>query len=86
MRNASVAPIVCLNSSGTDWLDTGPFQVSSVGERADIGERPVARACSALGSAKAPLTRCPLAVALGSAIESAASPALEITLAVVLAV
>ena len=43
----------------------------------------VARACSVDGSANAPLTSLPVAVALGSAIESAAEPAVEMTLAVV---
>ena len=41
---------------------------------------------SGAGSAKAPLTRCPGAVVLGSATLSAASPALEMTVAVVEAV
>ena len=43
----------------------------------------VAAACRADGSENAPLTRWPVAVALGSATDSVASPAVEITLAVV---
>ena len=42
-----------------------------------------ARACSGCGRANAPLTRWPVSVALGSATLSSASPADEITLAVV---
>ena len=38
---------------------------------------------SGCGSENAPLTSCPVAVELGSATLSAASPAVEITLAVV---
>jgi hypothetical protein len=40
-------------------------------------------ACSACASANEPLTRCPVALVLGSATESRASPAVVITLAVV---
>ncbi len=43
----------------------------------------VARACNRGGSENVPLTRWPVAVALGSATESAAEPAVEMTLAVV---
>ena len=46
----------------------------------------LAAACSGDGSENVPLTRWPVAVALGSATDSAASPAVEITLAVVVAV
>ena len=59
---------------------------------ADIREAPpvpaalAAIACSAEGSEKAPLTRRPVAVALGSATVSSASPALVVTVAVVAAV
>jgi hypothetical protein len=42
-----------------------------------------ARACSGCGSENAPLTRWPVAVSLGSATLSVASPAVEITAAVV---
>src|SRR3954471_11461635 len=42
-----------------------------------------ARACNACGSENAPLTRWPVAVGLGSATLSVASPAVETTLAVV---
>ena len=45
----------------------------------------VARACSFDGSANAPLTSWPVSVELGSAIDRFAEPAVEITLAVVLA-
>jgi hypothetical protein len=43
------------------------------------------RAVSACGSENVPLTRWPVAVALGSATLSVASPAVEMTVAVVLA-
>jgi len=43
----------------------------------------VARACSGDGSENAPLTRCPVLVGLGSDTLSSASPAVEITFAVV---
>ena len=46
----------------------------------------VATAFRAVGSENAPLTRWPGAVALGSVTDSVASPAVEITLAVVVAV
>ena len=42
-----------------------------------------ARACSVCGSAKVPLTSLPVLVELGSATLSVASPAVEITVAVV---
>jgi hypothetical protein len=42
-----------------------------------------ARACNGCGSENAPLTRWPAAVELGSATLSVASPAVEITPAVV---
>ena len=45
----------------------------------------VALACSACGRANEPLTRWPVAVVLGSATERIASPAVEMTFALVCA-
>src|SRR3954471_3570215 len=45
-----------------------------------------ARTCSAWGRLNEPLTRWPVAVGNGSATDSAASPAVEMTFAVVVAV
>ena len=79
----------------TASLDTGPPYVSRrrrAGGAADGRERPagagalVALACRACGSENVPLTRRPVATGLGSATLSVASPAVEITFAVVDAV
>ena len=89
MRSASVAPMGCLKLIVTGSLVTGPLYVSSVvgGGAADWREAPASAAArSGYGSENVPFTRWPVAVALGSATVSAASPAVEITLAVVLAV
>src|SRR5262245_55160789 len=69
-RSASVAPIDCLKPSGTTSLETGEFQAFGT---------PVT--CSGCGSENVPFTRWP-----GSETLSAASPAVETTLAVVCAV
>ena len=66
----------CVNVTGTDSLEIGAVHVLIV-------PRPL-RAGSA--SANVPLTRWPVAVVLGSATLSVASPAVEITVAVVEAV
>src|SRR4051794_41964496 len=94
VRRASPAPMACLKATATGSLLTGPAQVSSgVGLEEPptaVGVPPVAvglvaAARSGCGSAKVPLTRWPVAVADASATVSAASPALLITLAVMLA-
>src|ERR1700712_5248799 len=81
-----------LNSSVTASLDTGLLHVRRFSGEADeptlLNAVPVfaalrARACRNCGIENAPLTRWPVAVGLGSATLSCASPALEITLAVV---
>src|SRR4051812_35105292 len=66
---------------------TGPGQPSSASGVPDTATKsPPADARSGSASANAPLTRWPGAVALGSTTESVASPAVEVTVAVVLAV
>ena len=89
MRSASLAPIDCLKFSGTESLLTGPVYVSSVVGAAEppTGAKAAVRAAaiSVCGSENVPLTRWPVAVALGSATESVASPAVEMTVAVVAA-
>src|SRR5689334_9639606 len=85
----------CENESVTLSFETGAaYDSSAVG----LAEPPTAAsappvpsgleafACSAAGSENEPLTRWPVAVELGSATLSAASPAVEMTLAVVPAV
>jgi hypothetical protein len=85
-----VTPIVCRSATATgSWL-VGPAQLSSASglpeSAASAPPAPAAGllacACSACGSANAPFTRCPGAVALGSATDSAASPAVLSTSAV----
>ena len=87
-----MAPIACSNDSVTWSLATGPPYVSRV---VGLAEPPTAanappvppalaaRARMACDSENEPLTSLPVAVELRSAIDSVASPALEITLAVV---
>src|SRR3954454_22550654 len=67
--------MACLNVTGTTSLEVGADQVFTT-----------PRPCSGCGREKAPLTRWPGAVGLGSATVSVASPAVEITVAVVEAV
>ena len=84
MRSASLAATGCLNAIGTTSLLTGADHArSGVG----LAEPPTGRppACRVCGSEIVPLTRCPVASGLGSATVSGASPAVEITVAVVLA-
>src|SRR3712207_1305774 len=69
----------CLNSIAAPSLLTGPLYVFTVEGRTE----PLAR--KGWASANAPLTRWPEAVVLGSLTVSAAQPAVEMTLAVVLA-
>src|SRR4051795_4219348 len=94
VRSGSFALTSWLNCSESWSLDTGPLHVSRFSGEADeptlLYAVPVllalrARACSGCGRLNAPLTRCPVAVALGSATLSVASPAVEMTLAVVAA-
>ena len=93
-RSASEAPTCCRNSSATASLLTGAFQVSRFNGLADeptlLNAVPVVpafvpRACSADGSENAPLTRWPVAVEDGLVTLSSASPAVEMTFAVVAA-
>ena len=70
MRSASVAPMCCLKPIVTASLDTGAFQADFDSDTS-----------SGDGSANVPFIRWP-----GSEYDSAASPAVEITLAVVEAV
>src|SRR4051794_2448781 len=67
--------MACLKVTGTASLEVGAFQVLTT-----------PRPCSGCGSAKVPLTRRPGAIGLGSATVRVASPAEEITVAVVEAV
>src|SRR4051812_32799295 len=80
----------CANLIVAGSLLTGPAYVNSASGEPDTAppaaEVPtglVAVAFSAAGSENAPLTRCPGAVELASATDSAASPAEETTVAVV---
>jgi hypothetical protein len=84
-----------LNSIVTASLEIGALQVSRVSGDAEEPTLPYAvlvvaalraRACSGCGSENVPLTRRPVATGLGSATLKRASPAVEITLAVVPAV
>src|SRR3954471_3120532 len=89
VRSASVLLTVWLSVIVTGSLLIGAFQVSSgVGAdeppTADIAAAValpglLALTCSFCGRANAPLTSWPVFVALGSATDSAASPAVEIT-------
>ena len=92
MRSASPELISWLNCSATESLEIGPPYVSRFsGEALEptlLYAVPVlaalrARACSGCGSENVPLTRWPVAVLDGSATLSVASPAVEMTLAVV---
>src|SRR4051812_28646962 len=75
VRSGSLAAIDCLNVTGTDSLEVGAIQVLIV-----------PRPCSGWVRANAPLTSLPVLAALGSATLSVASPAVEMTVAVVDAV
>ena len=75
VRSGSLAAIDCVKVTGTDWLEVGAAHVLMV-----------PRPPSGLARANVPLTRRPVAVGLGSATESVASPAVETTVAVVVAV
>src|SRR3954468_6492607 len=90
VRSASLAPIACENVIVTESLDTGALYVSrGVGaeEPPTLASAPpvpaalVAFACRADGSENDPFTRWPVAVEDGSATESVASPADEMTVA-----
>src|SRR4051812_6104957 len=92
VRSGSLAFTSCVNSSVTASLDIGALHVSRFsGEAEDpmaLNAVPVldalrARACSGWASTNEPLTRWPVPVEDGSATLSSASPAVEITLAVV---
>ena len=89
VRSASVEAIGCLKLIATGSLETGPFYVfSAVGADepptgAYVVASVVALACSGDGRLNAPLTRWPVAVLDGSATVSVASPAVEMTFAVV---
>src|SRR3954469_72707 len=75
VRSGSSAAIDCLNVIGTDSPAVGAVHVLMT-----------PRPCSGEARANAPLTSRPVLVALGSATDSFASPALEVTVAVVPAV
>src|SRR5689334_7115637 len=75
VRSGSLAAIDCLKVIGTDSLEVGADQVLTT-----------PRPCSGDASAKLPLTSLPVLVGLGSATLSVASPAVEMTVAVVEAV
>src|SRR5690349_6192009 len=89
VRSASLAPIDCLKLIVTASLEVGADQVFSVVglvEPPTAANAPPALACSACGNANVPLTSLPVLVELGSATDRVASPAVEITLAVLEAV
>ncbi len=75
VRSGSLAAIDCLNVTGTTSLEVGAAHVLTT-----------PRPCSGVVRAKAPLTRRPVALVLGSATLSVASPAVEMTVACVDAV
>ncbi len=86
MRSASLAPMDCLNETVTVSLETGAVQeVSTSGLALMAPKTPfgalavVALAWRACGSENVPLTSLPGLLVLGSATESAASPAVEMT-------
>src|SRR3954451_21058376 len=92
VRSASVDLTSWLYSMVTASLDTGAFHVSRFsGEALEptlLKAVPVlaalrARACSGCGRTKLPLTRWPVPTLLGSLTLRSASPAVEMTLAVV---
>src|SRR3954462_13233507 len=81
--------MACLKDTVTVSLLTGALQLVSTSGLALIAAKlalgaltVVALACSGCGSANAPLTSLPGLLELGSATERAASPAVEMTLAV----
>ena len=92
VRRASVEPIACWNCRDTWSLDAGPVYVSRL---SGVAAEPTgayvvavlaafrARAWSGCGSENVPLTRWPVFVLLVSATLRVASPAVEITFAVV---
>src|SRR3954447_7163570 len=95
VRSGSVEFTSWLKPSVTASLDVGPFHVSRFSGEAEeptlLNAVPVlaalrARACSGCGSTKLPLTRWPVPTEDGSATLSSASPAVEMTFAVVEAV
>ena len=75
VRSGSLAAIDCLNVIGTDSLEVGAVHVLMT-----------PRPCSGEARANVPLTRWPVPIELGSATLSVASPAVEMTVAVVPAV
>ena len=79
MRSGSFAAIGCSNSTATTSLDTGAVQVLTV---AGSGLVLTVNGC---GMTNAPLTRWPGFAVSGSLTVSAASPAVEVTVAVVCA-
>src|SRR3954447_19058121 len=84
VRSASVELTCCRNVIATGSLDTGLDHVlRTVGaeEPPTSAAALPALACSGEGSENVPLTRWPVAVADGSATDSVASPAVEMTLA-----
>jgi hypothetical protein len=94
VRSASLEPMCWPNVIATGSLETGPLYASTCVGLDDpptaaaaepVPAGLVASAVSGEGSENAPLTRWPVAVLLGSATDSAALPAVEITLAVVAA-
>ena len=80
MRSGSDAPIGCLKSTVTLSLETGAAYVLTVDGSG------VPATCSGAASANVPLTRWPVAVELASEAVRVASPAEEMTVAVVCAV
>ena len=93
MRSASLAPIDCVNRTCTGSLETGADQVVRVSgvpltvpAPAEVLPGLVPTAFSAVGRLNAPLTRRPGALLLGSVTDSVASPAVEMTFALVVAV
>src|SRR3954447_13674363 len=72
VRSGSLAAIDCLNVIGTGSLEVGADQVLMT-----------PRPCSGVARANVPLTSLPVLVALGSATDRVASPAVETTVAVV---
>src|SRR3954454_19016118 len=92
VRNGSFEFTSCENSSVSASFDTGALHVSRFSGEADeptlLNAVPVldalrARACSGCGRMNVPLTRWPVPNELGSATLSSASPAVEMTFAVV---
>ena len=87
LRSPSVSAIDCLKSIATAALPTGAAQlVSGVEAVTGANAAEPVLTCSACGSEKLPLTRCPVAVEDGSPTVRTASAAVEVTVAVVDAV